>query len=71
MIGIDCFNINEVSVKVRFGIKDLLEKIIIIIFVFSGDFNVFLKAFIYDLWFDNYLGALVLVCIMDGSINIE
>lgn len=71
MIGIDCFNVNEVSVKVRFGIKDLLEKIIMIIFVFSGDFNVFLKAFIYDLWFDNYLGALALVCIMDGSINIE
>lgn len=71
MIGIDCFNVNEVSVKVKFGIKDLLEKIIIIIFVFSGDFNVFLKVFIYDLWFDNYLGVLVLVCIMDGSINIE
>lgn len=70
-IGIDCSNTNEVSAKARLGIKDLLEKIITTIPAPSGDFNAPLKALIYDSWFDNYLGALALVRIMDGSINTE
>lgn len=70
-IGIDCFNANEVSAKAKLGIKDLLEKIITTIPAPSGDPNNPLKALIYDSWFDNYLGALALVRIMDGSINTE
>lgn len=70
-IGIDCSSANEVSAKARLGIKDLLEKIITTIPAPSGDFNAPLKALIYDSWFDNYLGALALVRIMDGSINTE
>ena len=67
-IGLDCSEAIEVSAKTGVGIKELLDTIIEKIPAPSGDKDAPTKAIIYDSWFDNYLGALALVRVYDGSI---
>ncbi|MDU7693447.1 MAG: translation elongation factor 4 [Helicobacter sp.] len=69
VIGIDCSNAILVSAKTGVGVLDLLEAIILRIPPPSGDDKATTKALIYDSWFDNYLGALSLVRLMDGQIK--
>lgn len=71
IIGLDCSNVAMVSAKSGIGIKELIHKIISDIPPPSGDVNSPLKALIYDSWFDNYLGALALVRVIDGQISIN
>lgn len=68
VIGIDCSNAICVSAKTGQGIKELIETIITQIPAPKGDENMPTKALIYDSWFDNYLGALALVRVYEGSI---
>lgn len=70
-LGLSTKNAIEVSAKSGVGIKELLENIIYMIPPPSGNPNAPLKALIYDSWFDNYLGALALVRVIDGSISIN
>lgn len=70
-IGIDCTEAFCVSAKSGIGIAELLEAIIRKIPPPSGDENAPLKALIYDSWFDNYLGALALVRVIDGEIALN
>lgn len=70
-IGLDCTNALEVSAKANIGIDALLNSIVELIPSPSGDINAPTKALIYDSWFDNYLGALALVRVMDGSIKVK
>lgn len=70
-IGIDCTDAVEVSAKTGIGIKELIERIITQVPPPSGDGNAATKALIYDSWFDNYLGALALVRVMEGSIKLH
>lgn len=69
IIGLDCKDALEVSAKNGIGIKELLDAIIDRIPAPNGDENAPTKALIYDSWFDNYLGALALVRVYDGSIK--
>ncbi len=69
IIGLDCSGAIEVSAKTGIGIKELLEAIITRIPAPNGDANKPTKALIYDSWFDNYLGALALVRVYDGTIS--
>ncbi len=68
-IGLDCTLHNLISAKTGLGVKDLIDSIVDNIPCPSGDKNASTKALIYDSWFDNYLGALALVRIYDGSIK--
>lgn len=68
-IGIDATEHNLVSAKTGVGIKDLIDSIIERVPAPKGDENAPAKALIYDSWFDNYLGALALVRVFDGSIK--
>ncbi len=68
-IGLDCTEHNLVSAKTGEGIKELLNSIIDRIPAPTGDELAPTKALIYDSWFDNYLGALALVRVYDGSIK--
>lgn len=70
-IGVDCANAFCVSAKSGIGISELLKAIIRKIPPPSGDENAPLKALIYDSWFDNYLGALALVRVIDGEIALN
>ncbi|MCT7469593.1 translation elongation factor 4 [Aliarcobacter cryaerophilus] len=68
-IGLDCTEHNLISAKTGLGVKDLIESIIKRVPSPNGDENTPTKALIYDSWFDNYLGALALVRVYDGSIK--
>ena len=68
-IGLDCTEHNLISAKTGLGVKDLIESIIKRIPAPKGDENAPTKALIYDSWFDNYLGALALVRVYEGSIK--
>jgi len=68
-IGIDASEAIFVSAKTGKGIEELLDAIIERIPAPQGNKNAPAKALIYDSWFDNYLGAICLVRIFDGSIK--
>lgn len=68
-IGLDCTEHNLISAKTGLGVKDLIESIIKRVPAPIGDETAATKALIYDSWFDNYLGALALVRVYDGSIK--
>jgi GTP-binding protein LepA len=69
-IGLDCTAHNLISAKTGVGVKELIDSIVDTIPAPNGDENASTKALIYDSWFDNYLGALALVRVYDGSIKI-
>lgn len=69
-IGLDCTDALRVSAKSGEGVKELLERIIAQVPAPSGDTNAPTKALIYDSWFDNYLGALALVRLIDGALSV-
>ena len=68
-IGLDCSEALNVSAKSGIGIRELLDTIVDKIPSPQGDETAPTKALIYDSWFDNYLGALALVRVYDGSIK--
>ncbi|HIP62449.1 MAG TPA: GTP-binding protein, partial [Sulfurovum sp.] len=68
-IGIDATEHSLVSAKTGLGVKELIDSIVDNIPAPSGDESKPTKALIYDSWFDNYLGALALVRVFDGSIK--
>ena len=71
LLDINQNEILSVSAKSGLGVDDLIERVIIDIPEPKGLMSNDLKAFIIDSWFDNYLGIVVLIKIIDGSINIK
>ena len=68
-IGLDCTEHNLISAKTGLGVRDLIDSIVDRLPAPNGDENAPTKALIYDSWFDNYLGALALVRVYEGSIK--
>ena len=68
-IGIDATEHNLVSAKTGVGVAELIDTIVDRIPAPAGDEKAPTKALIYDSWFDNYLGALALVRVFDGSLK--
>ncbi len=66
IIGIDAQNAIRASAKTGDGVDDILEAIITRIPAPRGDISKPLKALIIDSWFDNYVGVVMLVRIVDG-----
>ena len=71
LLNIDKKEILKVSAKTGMGVDNLIERIIIDIPEPQGDLSNSLKAFIIDSWFDNYLGIVVLIKVVDGSIELK
>ena len=69
IIGLDASHALGVSAKSGLGVAELLEEIIIRIPAPQGDPNGPLKALIIDSWFDNFVGVISLVRVMDGCIT--
>lgn len=69
IIGIDATEAVKVSAKTGIGIEDLLEQLVERIPPPQGDPDAPLKALIIDSWFDNYLGVVVLVRVVDGEMR--
>ncbi|MDT3779911.1 translation elongation factor 4 [Nitrospira sp. MA-1] len=58
-----------VSAKDGRGVKEVLEGVVKVIPAPIGSINQPLKALIFDSWFDNYQGAVVLLRVMDGEVT--
>ncbi|MGV6859433.1 MAG: translation elongation factor 4 [bacterium] len=69
IIGIEALEANEISAKTGQGMEELLETIVASIPSPEGDPEAPLQALIIDSWFDNYLGVVSLVRVMQGSIK--
>jgi GTP-binding protein LepA len=67
-IGIDCSKAILASAKEGIGTKEILEAIVTKIPSPDGDDDRPLKALIFDSWFDNYQGVIVLVRVFDGKV---
>ncbi len=68
IIGIDASSALEVSAKTGQGIHALMEQLVAEVPPPQGDPNAPLQALIIDSWFDAYVGVIVLVRIMQGSL---
>ena len=69
VIGIDASEAVETSAKSGVGVKDVLEAIIKELPPPAGNPDAPLKALIIDSWFDNYLGTVSLIRVVDGEIK--
>ncbi len=69
IIGIDATEAVHASAKAGIGIQETLEEIIAKIPAPKGNPDAPLKALIIDSWYDNYLGVVSLVRVMDGAIR--
>ena len=69
IIGIEAKDASIVSAKTGFGVKDLLENLVKLIPPPKGDPDVSLQALIIDSWFDNYVGVVSLVRIVNGNLS--
>ncbi len=69
IIGIDATDAVRASAKNGVGIDDILEAVIALVPPPQGDVNAPLKALIIDSWFDNYVGVVMLVRVIDGTLK--
>jgi GTP-binding protein LepA len=69
IIGIDAMDACQVSAKSGLGIEDALEAIVREVPPPIGDFDAPLQALIIDSWFDNYLGIVSLVRVVNGTLR--
>jgi GTP-binding protein LepA len=69
IIGIDATDAVAVSAKTGQGVPELLEALVKRIPPPKGDPDGPLQALIIDSWFDNYVGVVSLVRVMNGSIK--
>jgi len=69
IIGIEAKNAVCVSAKMGLGINELLEVIIERVPPPQGDEKAPLQALIIDSWFDNYLGVVSLVRVVNGRLS--
>jgi len=68
IIGVEAKDAVRASAKSGIGIEETLEDIVAKIPPPTGDPEAPLKALIIDSWFDNYLGVVSLVRVIDGKI---
>jgi GTP-binding protein LepA len=69
IIGIESEDADEVSAKTGVGMEKLLETIVEKVPAPEGERDAPLQALIIDSWFDNYLGVVSLVRVMQGTLN--
>jgi GTP-binding protein LepA len=69
VIGIDATDAVYTSAKTGEGIDDVIEAVIARIPAPKGDPAAPLKALIIDSWFDNYVGVVMLVRVVDGVLR--
>ncbi|HUN90805.1 MAG TPA: translation elongation factor 4 [Burkholderiaceae bacterium] len=68
VIGIDAADAIEASAKTGVGIDDILERIVARVPAPRGDEVAELQALIIDSWFDNYVGVVMLVRVVNGRL---
>ncbi|MPV58432.1 elongation factor 4 [Burkholderia sp. HI2761] len=69
VIGIDAADATRCSAKTGLGVEDVLEALIAKVPPPKGDPAAPLQALIIDSWFDNYVGVVMLVRIVNGTLR--
>lgn len=69
IIGIEATDAAQVSAKSGLGVKELLERLVHTIPAPVGDRDGKLQCLIIDSWFDNYLGVVSLIRVVQGAIH--
>jgi GTP-binding protein LepA len=69
VIGLDASQAVPISAKTGLNIEAVLEAIVTRLPAPRGDPDATLKAMLVDSWYDNYLGVVVLVRIIDGTLK--
>ncbi|RHZ50838.1 hypothetical protein Glove_490g45 [Diversispora epigaea] len=67
--GLDTTDICLISAKLGINIDKILPKVIEKIPHPNGDINKPLKAFLFDSWYDTYVGVVCLMAIVDGKLQ--
>lgn len=71
IIGLDAMEAVRCSAKSGLGMEDVLEELVRLVPPPKGDVNAPLQALIIDSWFDNYLGVVSLVRVMQGTLKVK
>ncbi|PIT38911.1 translation elongation factor 4 [Snodgrassella alvi] len=71
IIGIEAMDAVRCSAKSGVGIEDVLEEIVKKVPAPSGKADAPLKALIIDSWFDNYVGVVMLIRMVDGCVRLK
>ena len=69
IVGIPAQDAVRASAKTGLGVQDILEAVIARIPPPKGDPEAPLKALVIDSWFDNYVGVIMLVRVVDGTLE--
>jgi GTP-binding protein LepA len=69
VIGIEAADAVHCSAKTGLGVQDVLEALIQKVPAPKGDPDAPLQALIVDSWFDNYVGVVMLVRVMNGTLK--
>ncbi len=69
VIGLDASDALRVSAKEGKGIGELLEAVVARVPPPSGDPEARLRALVFDSWFDSYVGAAMLVRVVEGTLR--
>ena len=69
VIGIDAQDAVHCSAKTGLGVQDVLEALVVKVPPPKGDPDAPLQALIIDSWFDNYVGVVMLVRIVNGTLK--
>ncbi len=69
VIGLDASEAVEISAKSGLGTEDVLEAIVEKLPAPEGEIDAPLKAMLVDSWYDAYLGVVVLVRVIDGTLK--
>ncbi len=69
VIGVDASDAVRCSAKTGEGVRDVLEAVVAKVPPPKGNVNGPLKALVIDAWFDNYVGVVMLVRVIDGVLK--
>lgn len=69
VIGIEAGSAVRCSAKTGVGVRDVLEAVVAQVPPPAGDPDAPLKALVIDSWFDNYVGVIMLVRVIDGELH--
>ena len=69
VIGIEATDAVHCSAKSGLGVQDVLESLILRVPAPKGDPTAPLQALIVDSWFDNYVGVVMLVRVINGTLR--
>ena len=69
VIGIDASDAVHISAKTGVGIPDVLEAIVARLPAPKGEVAAPLKAMLVDSWYDPYLGVVVMIRVIDGTVK--